>query len=211
MKSGRAKASSYRLEMGIRFTCPNGHKLHVKTFLAGKRGVCPNCGAKFVIPTAEETQQASNHSSSETSEFRSALTQTQLEAGSPSIIIAIAEPSTSVALPVNIEVPASLSTEIDAPSDEFALPPPPAVPTIFLARDARQSPNSPVVAKRVRRQRSQLNFAILLLATVIVLALILIWVLRRGGSEANNEPVAIRIPHNTIVDFALSQREWELS
>jgi hypothetical protein len=36
--------------MGIRFYCPNGHKLNVKTFLAGKRGICPRCGAKFEIP-----------------------------------------------------------------------------------------------------------------------------------------------------------------
>lgn len=37
--------------MGIRFLCPNGHKLHVKDFLAGKRGVCPNCQARFYVPT----------------------------------------------------------------------------------------------------------------------------------------------------------------
>ena len=36
--------------MGIRFYCPNGHKLNVKTFLAGKRGICPDCDAKFVVP-----------------------------------------------------------------------------------------------------------------------------------------------------------------
>ena len=36
--------------MGIRFCCPNGHKLHVKAFLAGKRGICPECGAKVEIP-----------------------------------------------------------------------------------------------------------------------------------------------------------------
>lgn len=36
--------------MGIRLQCPNGHKVHVKSFLAGKRGVCPQCGAKFDIP-----------------------------------------------------------------------------------------------------------------------------------------------------------------
>jgi hypothetical protein len=39
--------------VGIRFHCPNGHKLHVKAFLAGKRGVCPHCGAKFTIPPTE--------------------------------------------------------------------------------------------------------------------------------------------------------------
>ena len=40
--------------MGIRFTCPNGHKLHVKTFLAGKRGICPACQSKVQIPTYPE-------------------------------------------------------------------------------------------------------------------------------------------------------------
>jgi hypothetical protein len=36
--------------MGIRLQCPNGHKVHVKSFLAGKRGICPQCGAKFDVP-----------------------------------------------------------------------------------------------------------------------------------------------------------------
>jgi hypothetical protein len=36
--------------MGIRFDCPNGHQLHVKAFLAGRRGICPDCGAKLIIP-----------------------------------------------------------------------------------------------------------------------------------------------------------------
>ena len=37
--------------MGIRFLCPNGHKLNVKAFQAGRRGICPFCGARFRIPT----------------------------------------------------------------------------------------------------------------------------------------------------------------
>lgn len=37
--------------MGIRFYCPNGHKLNVKSFQAGRRGICPFCGAKIIIPT----------------------------------------------------------------------------------------------------------------------------------------------------------------
>jgi len=36
--------------MGIRFYCPNGHKMNVKEFQAGRRGICPQCGAKVVIP-----------------------------------------------------------------------------------------------------------------------------------------------------------------
>lgn len=40
--------------MGIRFYCPNGHKLNVKSFLAGKRGICPHCGVKLIIPELSE-------------------------------------------------------------------------------------------------------------------------------------------------------------
>lgn len=40
--------------MGIRFHCPNGHKLNVKAFLAGKKGVCPDCGVKVRIPDRSE-------------------------------------------------------------------------------------------------------------------------------------------------------------
>lgn len=36
--------------MGIRFYCPNGHKLNVKAFQAGRRGICPYCGASVRIP-----------------------------------------------------------------------------------------------------------------------------------------------------------------
>lgn len=43
--------------MGIRFNCPNGHKLNVKIFQAGKKGICPYCGAKFLIPT-ESTRKS---------------------------------------------------------------------------------------------------------------------------------------------------------
>ncbi|MBQ7030133.1 MAG: hypothetical protein IJN32_07795, partial [Thermoguttaceae bacterium] len=38
--------------MGIRFYCPNGHKLNVKSELAGKIGICPKCQARMTIPTA---------------------------------------------------------------------------------------------------------------------------------------------------------------
>lgn len=38
--------------MGIRFYCPNGHRLNVKEFQAGQKGICPFCGAKMQIPLA---------------------------------------------------------------------------------------------------------------------------------------------------------------
>jgi hypothetical protein len=48
--------------MGIRFLCPTcSHKLNVKTFLAGKRGVCPQCGAGLDIPLESQiTKDGSN-------------------------------------------------------------------------------------------------------------------------------------------------------
>ena len=46
-------------EMGIRFYCPNGHRLNVKDFLAGKRGICPHCEARFRIPPDSEIPRGS--------------------------------------------------------------------------------------------------------------------------------------------------------
>ncbi len=37
--------------MGIRFLCQTcDRKIHVKAFLAGKRGICPHCGERVYIP-----------------------------------------------------------------------------------------------------------------------------------------------------------------
>ena len=47
---GQDGVGAYNTGMGIRFYCPNGHKLNVKSFLAGQRGICPHCGAKVQIP-----------------------------------------------------------------------------------------------------------------------------------------------------------------
>jgi GYF domain 2 len=44
--------------MGIKFHCPQGHKLNVKAFLAGKKGVCPKCGTKVRIPLTSEAALA---------------------------------------------------------------------------------------------------------------------------------------------------------
>ncbi len=40
--------------MGIRFFCPNGHRLNVKSYLAGKKGICPHCGEKLRIPATTD-------------------------------------------------------------------------------------------------------------------------------------------------------------
>lgn len=54
------------IPMGIKFRCPAcDKKLHVKAFLAGKRGVCPKCGAKIGIPLSSEDASASAESTPE--------------------------------------------------------------------------------------------------------------------------------------------------
>lgn len=37
--------------MGIVAFCPTGHRVKVKDHLAGKKGICPQCGATFRIPS----------------------------------------------------------------------------------------------------------------------------------------------------------------
>ena len=44
--------------MGIKFYCPNGHRLNVKSYLAGKRGICPHCGARLRIPPESQQEAA---------------------------------------------------------------------------------------------------------------------------------------------------------
>ncbi|MDO4630666.1 MAG: hypothetical protein Q4C70_15910, partial [Planctomycetia bacterium] len=37
----------------IQFLCPNGHALSAGVHQAGKKGRCPECGAKFMVPSVE--------------------------------------------------------------------------------------------------------------------------------------------------------------
>jgi len=57
--------------MGIRFYCPNGHKLNVKKFQAGRRGICPYCGTKFLIPS-QSTRKSSKEDSAARRAFAAA-------------------------------------------------------------------------------------------------------------------------------------------
>jgi hypothetical protein len=50
--------------MGIRFRCPDcGKKIHVKDFLAGKRGICPKCEAGVDIPLVSQLPPSRKKSS----------------------------------------------------------------------------------------------------------------------------------------------------
>ena len=42
----------------LQFLCPNGHELSASAKMAGKKGKCPECGEKFIIPIMENTEEA---------------------------------------------------------------------------------------------------------------------------------------------------------
>src|SRR4051812_11314530 len=120
--------------MGIRFSCPSGHKLNVKTFLAGKRGVCPQCGAKFVIPTTEDSADfeaepsigaAQSHSIEVIAPPGSATTSA---VASPSIIIAIADSPISAASPSPKAAPGTPPVESSSSELPQSIVVPPELP-----------------------------------------------------------------------------------
>jgi hypothetical protein len=80
--------------MGIRFYCPNGHKLNVKDFQAGQTGICPACGAKMPIPL-HSTRPSSRFEKSPPSAGGSDPSIAPAEAAAP--LAADPEPTTPVA------------------------------------------------------------------------------------------------------------------
>lgn len=138
--------------MGIRFLCPNGHKLNVKTFLAGKRGVCPRCGAKFDIPTL------ANANTSESARLLESSQSFVVDTISPG------EASSASASP-------SVIVEIVDTEPSLGKTPESAVVT---------EPGATSAKRRARRRRNQLIISVLLLTVVVVLAIVLIWILKRG-------------------------------
>ncbi len=191
--------------MGIRFACPNGHKLNVKEHLAGKRGICPSCGAKFTIPMVALPPATAATGGTRSDEF-----------GPPSGLIRVSEPLTvpnsledlpdSVivgvptrsitpqtpappALPVPTDLDLPLETgSISVPIIESAATPAPSMEELFLppVGDAPVATVAPEPATPGRRQsgrKLQLLMAIVLLLAVIILAGVLIWVLQRESKE----------------------------
>lgn len=67
--------------MGIRFYCPQGHKLNVKEFQAGRKGVCPYCGAKMQIPL-ESTRPSSRQNQSQPPEVEVEVDEQEASGGS---------------------------------------------------------------------------------------------------------------------------------
>lgn len=159
--------------MGIRFSCPNGHNLNVKTFLAGKRGVCPQCGARFVIPgpselrTSEVGRNGTLTESQTVGTISATAVHTPAVAASPSIIVSVADAKVS-----------DEASGAQSPANSSIVP----VPPTPIAPLAAASP-PPRVPRPGRRRQFQLMINVLLFLLVVVLAIVLFIVMRRQLSQ----------------------------
>jgi hypothetical protein len=169
--------------MGIRFSCPNGHKLNVKTFLAGKRAICPDCGAKVIVPSLlEQTNAPSFDDSPSIAIVGGPAPEFLAEAAAPSVLIAVAEPEPLA--PDRIE-DRTASTPVALPESIIAA----TIPSTVAAQPATGTAESVYDPQRERARRNQMLMAVGLLFVVVVLAGILLWVLKRGASPApTSEP-----------------------
>jgi len=167
--------------MGIRFACPNGHKLNVKEHLAGKRGICPNCGAKFVIPITSDANGTTEDPPSTAFPILRDMPSTA-DANSPSVLISVAESSTlSTGLPPTLDIPTPVPSVVPAaaaPVFDFAAAPAASAPV----------PASNHSIRRARARRTQMKIAVILFLATIVLAIVLVWVLQRGPAEPDPDP-----------------------
>jgi hypothetical protein len=108
------------LIMGIRFFCPQGHRLNVKSFLAGKRGVCPDCGASVNIPMQSDARAASKKRRAKGSDDDDGVKTT-----------AVLEPPEVDQAEIDISLPTA-----QPPShDDFAIPPSLELPSTALPSD----------------------------------------------------------------------------
>jgi hypothetical protein len=170
--------------MGIRFNCPNGHKLNVKEFLAGKRGVCPQCGAKFIIPVPAEAPEPVGVGQSQSVEIVISPAPGHQAAGpaaSPSVIIPIADIELA---PPELELP----TVIREPQIPAADALPASIVAVQLPVEV--SPQAAAPSQRKRSRRNQIVISLLLLGLVVLLAGVLIWVLQRDVNQTPPEKKA---------------------
>lgn len=121
----------YNARMGIRFSCPNGHRLNVKAFLAGRRGICPFCGAKFTIPS---------QSTAPAGELAPDPADASPEAGSTELPTAVPGGDFERELARHIEASAAANPSGPAGVEPHSPPPPPAAPQPAIADPLAETP-----------------------------------------------------------------------
>jgi hypothetical protein len=159
--------------MGIRFLCPSGHKLNVKTFLAGKRAICPECGAKVIVPDLPAESAAELPATGEIGSKPFAGSAgigggSQFDTASPSIVLEVAE--SAVAAPLAAS---------GLPESVFAV----AGPVLDAAEPVAATFETRLELRRDQTRRNQMVLLVVLAMVVIILAGVLIWVLKRNVAD----------------------------
>lgn len=138
--------------MGIRFRCQAcSNKVNVKDFLAGKRGICPKCGARFSIPEQSEPEFLS---APDDAEPMALPVPAAPVAANPTIVVSTPQqPGLPVAAPIAAATAAGhspLTSSAQAyappqyPAQQPAAPYQPALPTPgFHAAPAPAGPRDP--------------------------------------------------------------------
>lgn len=96
--------------MGIRFYCPDcGRRLNIKVFLAGKRGICPHCDSRVLIPLESQLP-------ADAPKFRPTANETT---PSPVATATTATASVKAANPI-IQQPVVTTKKVETPADPIA-------------------------------------------------------------------------------------------
>ncbi len=174
----------HSLPMGIRFSCPNGHKLNVKAHLAGKRAICPHCGSKVVVPEPPAQTEAPASAKSPGTRSLPTAAVPALELGSIDL------------LPSSI-LPHTAAEHVQISSGTADTLPESILPTTVhsLGVEPAKSPaESSAQAHHTRGRRNQLIVSVVLLLIVILLAFALYWVLNRHISPTPPAPAEATTP-----------------
>ncbi|MCE9526704.1 MAG: DUF4339 domain-containing protein [Planctomycetales bacterium] len=110
--------------MGIKFLCPNGHKMNVKAFLAGKRGKCPKCGVSVRIPQETPASDSGEDLLGDAAE--------PAEAAAQQVVVQTTARPVSAVVPVvsSNSVPQSNAAPVVRPVVPVGAPAIPTVPTV---------------------------------------------------------------------------------
>jgi hypothetical protein len=161
--------------MGIRFLCPNGHKLNVKSFLAGKRAICPDCGARVVVPSESEKPVQDLATAPSSSIAAGRADAEWLASTASSVVLA---PTARELAHSDVAVDSLISTGSSLPESIIAATT--AHPSTATVETKPEDVAAGLQRDRTRRNQMLVVFGLLMI--VVVLAATLIWVLKRSVS-----------------------------
>lgn len=96
--------------MGIRCECPNGHVLNLKAQLAGQRGICPECSARFQIPHGDGAEAGATDALQDTP-----LAGASLPEATSTRVLAAGAPAPQAVVEWRLQAPTG---EVFGPADE---------------------------------------------------------------------------------------------